>query len=356
MSTDFGFKVVDPHVHQWDPRTTPRLTSGLVKAFGWSPAVLKFLGKTLMPKSSVLFVGPLDNVISAYLPANYAADAARCNVEALVHVEAGWHDESPLGAVGETRWVGSLPFGRDTVELGAIVGNADVRAANFAEVLDTHLAASPKFRGIRMIGAWHESKEVMDFHDGPGLFREQAFLDGFSELVKRDLSFEAWCYSNQLDDVAALASAQPDGRIMLDHLGTPVGILGPFGKTHGQTAGDRAALFGRWKDDIAAVAANSNVHAKLSGLLMPVLGAGYERRESLPQAEEIAELLAPMVEHALAVFGVERCMYASNFPMDRVSASMENILDAFAFLIKPQGEAAMQKIFRDNARTFYKLA
>lgn len=356
MPENFGFNIIDPHVHQWDPRTTPRLTSGLVKTLGWSPGLLKFVGKLLMPKAAINYVGPLDNVIDAYLPANYMMDAARCNVEALVHVQAGWHDESPLGSVGETSWLETLPFGPESVELGAIMGHADVRAANFTEVLDAHEAASSRFRGVRMMASWHESPEVMNFHEeGPGLFREPAFLNGFAELVKRDLGFEAWCYSEQLPDVAALAQAHPEGRIMLDHFGTPIGVFGPFGQTHGQTPNARASTLEKWKDDIAAVAENRNVNAKLSGLLMPITGSGYERRKQLPGSEEMAELFAPIVEHTLAVFGPERCLYASNFPMDRVAGSMENIIDAFAILVKPHGETALKQVFRDNALAFYKI-
>jgi len=110
-----------------------------------------------------------------------------------------------------------------------------------------------------------------------------------------------------------------------------------------------------WREDLAAAAACPNVNTKISGLLMPVLGWRFHERDTPPSVGEIADAIGPLVEHALATFGDERCMFASNFPMDKVSAPLASIYGAFDQLTKARSRESRERLFGGNARRFYKL-
>ncbi|MDX1658833.1 MAG: hypothetical protein R3343_08440 [Nitriliruptorales bacterium] len=114
--------VIDPHVHLWDLRGTPRRQTPLVKLFGWSPGVVMWLGPKVFPDDAIDFFDQPDHVLSDYLPRDYALDTAAWNVEGVVHVEAGWEAKGPMGPVGETGWLEEIA---DPWLLG-IVGKADL--------------------------------------------------------------------------------------------------------------------------------------------------------------------------------------------------------------------------------------
>lgn len=351
MAADLDFAIVDPHIHQWNPRATPRAVSPLAKLLGRWPGAYRKAAEVLMPKSAQDFVGG-DSVLFDFLPPDYAASIAPIAVDTVVHVEAGWHDHSLLGPVGETRWLEALPFASTGRKLGAIVAHADLRNPSVDETLDAHAAASTKFRGIRDIGSDHPDKGVMKWTNVPHLFREADFLRGFEKLAARKLRFDAWVYSVQLPDVAELAARFPETQIVLDHFGTPVGAGGPVAST-GATAQERDAILGRWRDDFARVAEHKNVSAKLSGLGMPVVGFGFHQRPTPPSIDELADAFRPFVSHAVKLFGVERAFFASNFPMDKVSAPGSSIFGAYIQLARELGADAPRKLLRDNALRFY---
>lgn len=350
-----GFHIIDPHIHQWDPYVTPRATSSLVKLFGNYPKLMDKLIRIVKPKSLAETVGLTDYVLSSYLPKNYREDLGKHSVESVVHVEADWHDNSPLGVVNETTWVSQLPFKAPGPVLSGIIGAADPCAPNFAEVLAAHQQASPLFRGIRKMASYHADKGVFRWCNQPNLYTTSAFLSGFEVLAKTSLTFEAWVYSTQLKDVIELAKHFPDTPIMMDHLATPVGLFGPVGKHTGRTEAERAGIFLQWQELIAELAEQKNVHVKISGIMMPVLGHEFYKQRLLASMDELVERLAPLVNHALAVFGRDRLLYASNFPMDKVNARLEDLIDAYIQVLQPHGEQTLRAIFRDNAKAFYQL-
>ena len=339
-----GLRIVDPHIHQWDPFTTSREVSGparLVRRLPFlQPAVL-----ALVPKRDREFVGDPVHVINPYLPADYRADAGDLPVEAVVHVEAGWKDHA---STGETTWVGSLPFGTDGLpRLGAIVCHADPSDPGTGALLDRHLAASPLVRGVRCSGAHHPDRGVRSWAE-EGLLARPEFLRGFAAIAERGLSFEAWVYSHQLSDVVGLAREYPDTTIVLDHYATPVGLFGPRGRETGQTESDRRAIFDRWNDDIAAVASLPNVVAKHSGLGMPVLGW------SGPQTTaQFRDTVAPLVTRTQELFGADRTFWASNFPMDKPIVSLPGTIEALLEILGPAADP--QRLLRDNARRVYRI-
>lgn len=340
--------VVDPHIHQWDPFTTPRTTSLVAKVLRRAP----FLKPALMrvfPRPIRDFAGDPTYLLNRYLPAEYAADAADAHVGTVVHIEVDWHTEDPLGSAEETRWVSALPFGRDGAPaLGAIVVHAEPAHPRIADVLDAHLAASPLVRGVRCIGAHHDDAGVVSWASSPHLYSEPDFLRGFAALADRPLSFDMWVYSHQLPDALTLAREYPDTTFVLDHYGTPVGAFGPRGRHTGTTDAQRADIVARWRDDISALAALPNVVAKHSGLGMPVLGAGPVPRERL------RDLAAPLITHLQSAFGPARTFWASNYPIDKPNAALP---DSIWMLREVLGAAFDDDvILRDNARRTYRLS
>lgn len=349
-----GMTVVDAHIHQWDPLTTPREFSGLAKLFRYVPLPMD-IAKRLAPRRDREFVGDPTPFVHPYLPADYREDAGEVPVEAIVHIEAEWNGPGRLGRADETRWVASLPFGVDTPALGAIVGAGDPAAPEFAELLDAHQAASPRFRGIRTRVEYHPDPDVRAQCKAPGTLTSAAFLNGFSALAERGLSFEAWVYSGQLPEVTALAGRFPDATIVLNHLGTPAGIFGPVGDDTGQNPGQRRELFVRWRDDLTALAAHSNVVAKVSGLMMPILGHPVPPRGRPTPVPVLAERISPLLWHALDVFGAERLLWGSNFPVDKPITSIPNAAAAVATSLTEHGAdaAALEQVFRTTAQRVY---
>lgn len=350
--------IIDTHIHQWDPFTTPRTASPLAPIYKFSPRLLNALMPVLISKGNRDMIRTPENAARPYLPANYTADVAGVPeaigvpVESVVHIQADWKTKEPLGHAGETAWLETLPWGRDGApELAAIIGDADPRSDHFADLLDAHAAASPRFRGIRSMGTWHADKGVKRYAEEEGRFRRADFLKGFAALAERDLTFDAYIYSNQLDDVAVLAGEYPDTTIVLDHFAPPVGWLGPMGKTLGRTQDQRDGYLAQWREGIAALAPHTNVVAKLSGLAFPMLGMPTARWSR----DEVAATVGPLVEHTTDVFGPERLMWGSNFPMDRAITDYPSLVGGLVDLLAPRGEELLRKVFRENAQRVYSL-
>ncbi|MFW2380313.1 MAG: amidohydrolase family protein, partial [Acidimicrobiales bacterium] len=239
--------VVDPHIHLFDLKGTPRRMQPLGRLFGWNEQVLRFMASKLMPSEAMSFFGRRTDLLGDYLPSHYRADSRSSNVNRYVHIQAGWKDKKPLDSVGETAWLDALDDGP-----AAIVGHADLTlGADVSPVLEAHSAASTRFRGIRHMLSWHPSAGVMDFAEDAAVSRTPAFRVGFDQLAEHGLSYDAWCYSGQLDDVADLAAHNPEVPMVLCHAGSPVGYFGPFGDV-GLTEQERTRIAHEWRDGISA--------------------------------------------------------------------------------------------------------
>lgn len=346
--------VVDPHVHQWDPLTTPRVVSREARLVRRLDRVPRGLSR-LLPQADREFVGDPHHVLKPYLPTTYAADAGPVPVGTVVHVEAAWPHERHLDTVQETTWLTTLPFGRDGLpELGGIVVHVDPRWPDAGEVLDAHVAASALVRGVRCSAANHPDKGVRDFCDVPSVYADRAFLDGFEAIASRGMSFELWCYAHQLPDAVGLVERYPDTTFVLDHHGTPVGALGPRGRHQGRFPHQRREQLAAWRDDVAALAAHPNVVAKHSGLGMPVLGLVRAAPVEVGgSSAEVVDALAPLVQHVHDCFGAERTMWASNFPMDKPNLTLPATLGV---LVEVLGDDLdLTALTRDVARRVYRL-
>lgn len=262
-----------------------------------------------------------------------------------------------LRPVGETDFVAGIS-GLYTPETGTpvdvaagIVGFADLcLGEKAAETLEAHVEAGRgRFRGIRHASAWDESPEIRNAHTHPprGLLSDPAFRRGFACLQKYDLSFDAWLYHRQLPELADLAAGFPSTAIILDHVGSPLGI-GPY-------AGRRQEVFEGWKQGIRKVAACDNVFVKLGGMAMTLCGFGWHRRPQPPSSAELAEAMAPWFLFCIEAFGPGRCMFESNFPVDKVSCPYTVVWNAFARIAAGLSMDEKKALFHDTAARVYRL-
>jgi len=287
-----------------------------------------------------------------YRVAELRADLATVpEVASTVHVEcSSWYRETgpePLRPVGETEWV----VRNATGVAQAIVGRAELRlGAAVEEVLAAHLeAGAGRFRGIRQLANFDPSPELRRFEPdpGPGLLRDSRFREGFRVLGKLGLSFDTWLYFPQLPDLAALARAFPDTAIVLDHLGGPI-CVGPY-------QGRRPEVMARWRELLREVAACPNVALKLGGIGSPMLGHDWQRLPRKPGAEAIADTFGDAIRFCIDLFGPERCLFESNFPVDRVSFDYAALWEAFARMVRGASDAERAALFHDTAARVYRL-
>jgi predicted TIM-barrel fold metal-dependent hydrolase len=233
----------------------------------------------------------------------------------------------------------------------AIVGHANLNLGDRVEpVLDALQAASPnRFRGIRHSVTWDPHPEVENTaaHNMKGQLASDQFRTGARELARRGFSFEAWLYFPQLPELADFAKAVPDLTIILNHIG---GLLrvGPY-------ANQDDEVLATWRRGIAAVAECPNVNIKLGGIGMPRTGFDWHTREKPIGSDELAGAMAPWMTYCIEQFGPNRCMFESNFPVDKVSYSYHVLYNAFKRLSKGYSAAERAAMFHDTAARVYRI-
>ena len=294
-----------------------------------------------------------------YLLKDLRADlASGHNVVSTVAIECGYGycQDGPelMKPVGETEFLESIGAegARDgsikTRVAAAIVGFADLALGErVAAVLEAHLAASPgRFRGVRRSTTWDASDSLRS--EAPReMLASREFRAGFAWLDKFDLSFDAWLYHPQLPELADLARAFPDVTIILNHIGAPLGV-GPY-------AGKRDEVFRHWSRGIAAVAQLTNVVVKLGGVGSLRSGYDWHERGVKPSSFELAQILRPYIEHCIDKFGVERCLFESNFPVEKASNTYVNLWNAFKRITQNYSAGERAALFHDNAVRVYRI-
>lgn len=255
------------------------------------------------------------------------------NIVATVYVDshANYAADGPdyLRPVGETRFADNVARNADRRggcargACAAIVSHADLlRGAAVGEVLDAHLAASPRFRGIRHMTAFDADLPPIYGCTKPGVMGRFAFLQGCTELAARGLTFDAWLFQPQLPELIDLARALPQLRVVLDHLGGPMGV--------GRFADHRDEAFAAWKQDMAALAGCENVVVKLGALNMSFTGMGTPEGARRPNGSaQMAALQRAHILTAIDLFGSSRCMFESNFPVDMLLTSYTLLWNSF---------------------------
>lgn len=332
--------IIDPHHHLWDMRTR----------FGPDAPPPRHGFEALLRRTPHYL---LDHLLGDL--------GAGHNVRATVFIECGAMyraGASPaLAPVGETEFVNGVAamsasglYG-ETRACAGIVGHADFTLGDaVAPVLEAHLAAGGgRFRGVRQSAAQDPDPAVLgSLTPRPaGLFRSTAFREGFAHLAAYGLSFDAWLLEPQIPDLIDLADAFPGTTIILDHVGTPLGI--------GAYAGQREARFGVWRDNLRALSQRPNVVCKIGGLAMPFAGFPSFMAEPPAPSEALAEEWRPYVETAIDAFGPARCMFESNFPVDAGTCDYATLWNAFKRLAAGASADEKAALFHDTAQRTYRL-
>lgn len=302
-----------------------------------------------------------DYLANRYLADELLADTGSGhNIIATVYIECGsmYRSDGPeaLRPVGETEFVQRIAENseksKDETRIAAgVVSFADLTlGAAVAEVLNAHRAASPnRLRGIRHSASWHASEAIRNSHSNPpqGLFLLPKFREGFAQLSLFHLSFDAWLYHTQIGELTALARAFPETTIIFDHFGGPLGV-GPY-------EGKREEVFAEWRRSIDELAACPNVVAKLGGINMAVNGFAWHKRKLPPTSDELIAATGRYYLHTIECFGVDRCMFESNFPVDKLSCSYAVLWNAFKKMTSEFSASERAALFHDTAARVYRL-
>ncbi|MBR0670764.1 amidohydrolase family protein [Neoroseomonas soli] len=277
----------------------------------------------------------------------------------LVQARAFHRADGPeeLRPVGETQFSAGIAamcesgtYGKVRVCQG-IVGFADLTRGEAAgAVLDAHIAAgNGRFRGIRHIATWDPDPEILNpaYQPAEDMLDSPGFRAGIAELGRRGLSFDAWMYFHQIPKLTALARAFPQVPMVLDHCG---GILGI-----GHYEGRSDEVFQQWSAAIRDLATCPNVMVKLGGLGMRLPGFGFETRERAPSSTELADAWRPWMERCIGAFGTTRCMFESNFPVDKGGYAYGVGWNAMKRIAAGASAAEKADLFWRSAARFYRL-
>ena len=292
-------RIVDSHHHIWRQQDLPWL---------------------LGPMQPRIF-GPYEPIRRDYAIEEYLGDIAGSRVAQSIYVQANW---APARAVGEVAWVQA-----EADRAGyphAIVGYADLRNPEVGDVLEAQ-SRYPLLRGIRMQLHWHENEQYR-FADGPVVMNDKALRRNVGLLAKHDLVFELQVFTAQMEDGASFAEAFPDVPMVLAHCGMPEDLT-PKG-------------WHAWREGMERLAAVPSVFVKLSGL-----GTFVHR---LDEAH-----IARTVRETVELFGPERCLWGSNFPIEKLWTDYASLVEAYRKALAHLSLAAQDAIFGGTARRLYRL-
>jgi L-fuconolactonase len=316
--------IIDPHHHLWDarPELAPRY----------------------------LLEDVLDDVDSGH----------RIEQTVFLQCASMYRNTGPeaMQPLGETEFVNGIAatsasgnFGTPRIAAG-IVGYADLMlGAAVEDVLIAHKElGGGRFKGIRYgTGADrdeavrpHIRREVPDH-----LLCDARLHEGFAKLAPLGLTFDCWLYFPQLDDVVDLARKFPGTTIVLDHVGGLLGI--------GKYASNPQETFLAWKRAIEKIGHEKNVVVKLGGLTMKTTGFGFHERPQPPTSLELVEAWRPHLEACIAAFGVDRCMFESNFPVDKVGCAYPILWNAFKRLTANYSATEKSALYKGTAARVYSL-
>ena len=261
-----------------------------------------------------------------------------------------------LRCVGETEFVVAQAAEArqgpaDAARICGIVAFADLAlGAKVDPVLEAHVEAGQGLvRGIRNNAAWDETGTVVTpYPEGmPHIYHDPSFREGFARLATFGLSYDAWNFHPQIPELTDLARAFPETTIVLDHFGGVLGI--------GAYADKRKEEFEHWKNNLAALAGCSNVVVKLGGMAMPLNGFGWEKRAKPATSDEFVAAQSAYYHFAIEQFGPDRCMFESNFPVDKQSLSYRTLWNGFKKIAAAYTDDEKAALFHDTAMRVYKL-
>lgn len=312
--------IVDPHHHLWEEGGHPYLLDELTADLGSGHRVLA----------------------TVFVQAHY-----------------GYRPEGPahLAPVGETEKVAAIAAeaarrGSACEVAAGIVAHADL---HLGERLDEVLAAHAEAAAGRLRGVRHSVSRDELFPDGivlrpapAGMLADPGYRAGLARLAAHGLTYDAMLYHRQIPELTALARAMPELEIVLDHLGCIIGV-GPY-------EGREAETLREWERSMAELATCPNVTVKLGGLGMIITGARWHERPAPPSSSELAEAWRPAIETCIELFGPKRCMFESNFPVDKAMVSYRTLWNTFKRIATGASEDEQAALFWRTAARTYRLA
>ncbi|MFM8530632.1 MAG: amidohydrolase family protein [Ilumatobacteraceae bacterium] len=255
-----------------------------------------------------------------------------------------------LRSLGETRYIAEQATSDPEPLMRGIVGSVDLRRDDVDALLDRHIdAAQRMFRGVRdaLSRAEHPDAMMIPGRAPRDLYLDPSFRRGVARLGERGLTYDSWHYHHQNREFLELARATPGTTMVLDHFGTPIGV-GPY-------ASQREEIFAQWKVDIADIAALPNTVAKIGGLAMPDNGFGWNTADRPPTSDEFLAQQSRYYLHAIECFGPDRCMFESNFPVDRLSLSYRVLWNAYKKMTVGFSTSERAALFSGTASRVYKV-
>ena len=323
---DPDLKIVDPHHHLWP---APSRTEGV-------PPENRYLLKDLWKDT----------------------DSGH-NLVKTVFIECGQgFFETGLKAmkpVGETKFVCEVAeqakLSLSKAQIEGIVSHADMMlGSSVREVLEAHIEyGKGRFKGIRHGASWDESEEIRNSHSNPirHIYLDDQFQQGIEQLDLLNLTLDAWNYHSQINELKQLAKAFPNLKIVQNHFGGPLGI-GPY-------KDKKEEVFSVWSEAINELAECKNVYLKIGGLAMPINGWGWHKRSKPATSDELVESHGKYYLHAIKSFGSTRCMFESNFPVDKRSISYPVLWNAFKKISLEFSDEEKDYLFSKTAEEFYSI-
>jgi len=297
--------IVDAHHHLWD------LDNEHTK-YSW-----------LMVTEGEAFFGDYAAIRKNYLLEDYIKDAQNQNIIKSVHVQAEHDDDKP---VNETAWLQSLADNHSSKLPNAIVAFADFSKNNIVEILDGHLKYK-NTRGIRQILSFN--KEAPKYsHASEDFMKNATWVENFKNIRNRNLSFDIQIYKHQMQDAADLANKYDDVLFILNHTGEPCYQTEDY--------------IHSWEENMKKLANCENIVAKISGLGM------FDPQWTIDSTRIF-------VEKTIQIFGIERCMFASNFPVDKIFNTFDNYWNSFKEITKNYSENDKELLFSSNAEKYYRI-
>ena len=300
-----NIKIVDAHHHLWD------LNNADTK-YSW-----------LMVTEGEAFFGDYAAIRKSYLIEDYLEDAKNQNIIKSVHVQAEHDDDKP---VNETAWLQNLADTHSSKLPSAIVAFADFSKNNVSEILDAHQEYK-NTRGIRQILSYNKDEPKYS-HATEDFMKNSSWVENFKHIRNRNLSFDIQIYKHQMEDAVNLANKYNDVLFILNHTGEPCYQSKEYIES--------------WEQNMTKLAKCENVVAKISGLGM------FDPNWTIDSTRIF-------VEKTIQIFGIERCMFASNFPVDKIFNSFDTYWSSFKEITKNYSENDKQLLFSSNAEKYYRI-
>ena len=267
------------------------------------------------------------------------------------------HGPDEMKPVGEVEFVAGVAAMSDSGRYGktricrGIVGYADLTlGTRAAAVLEAEVeTGGGRFRGVRHSGGWDADPVIGNSHgvSGPGEYLRPDFRAGMRELERLGLVLDAWVFHPQLGEVVDLAQAFPNAGIVMCHMGGPLG--------YGAYAGKKDEVFADWKASMTKLAACPNVSVKLGGITMRAAAYDYGKLAAPPSSEELAKAWGPYVKTCIDLFGADRCMVESNYPVEKMGIGTAALWNTFKRLTAGASAGEKKAIFSGTANRVYRL-